>query len=246
MKESVSHIQYLISPWTAPMPSAATVAVVLYTSLSALMHPVLAFIFAGMGMIGMESSGGLMFTLGARALVYRRWEVMAAAIVGALCYVGIVIWTIYTSNETRAIVGSVLVTIITYLGVGLYEYLRESDKQRNQIKAERLEETQSAADAALKIAEAEKIKSQARALELDAQTKQINAQTKQIKASSLSSGQMDTATEHMDGRKVSALNSELLEAVREFCNNNPDCSGRDIAKALKISPTTANKYKAAL
>ncbi|MBU3744808.1 MAG: hypothetical protein FGM61_09755, partial [Sediminibacterium sp.] len=139
----LGRLQYYFAPLTAPVPTAIAVGTSLHNSL--LLIPGtpgwLALLGAVTGAIAIELGGGLMFTAAGKAFALRRWGALKVAALGAVMYVAIVIYSIWVGGDSRPIVGSVLVTLIAYLGKAVFDFLRETQEIEHNVKIE-----QSAAD----------------------------------------------------------------------------------------------------
>lgn len=159
-------LQYYFAPLTAPVPTAIAVGTSLHNSL--LLIPGtpgwLALLGAVTGAIAIELGGGLMFTAAGKAFALRRWGALKVAALGAVMYVAIVIYSIWVGGDSRPIVGSVLVTLIAYLGKAVFDFLRETQS----LETEAQHEKTVAADREIK--------------RIDAQRKLAAAETRKVKA----------------------------------------------------------------
>jgi hypothetical protein len=125
-------------------------------------------------------------------------------------------------------VASVLITLIAYLGMALFEYLKEGER---------------VAQREIKTIEVETI---AQVDILNAKTKLVRAETRKAKVSSKQPVVFTEQTEQNE--QPEQLNSAALALVCEHLSQHPNASARDLLRIPNIpfsSPATASKYKKA-
>ena len=243
MKDVTFYYQYL-APYAAPVPSAYVLGVNVYHSILGVSggdYWWLAALAAVIGMVGIESTGGLSAILVSRAFVQKSWSIMRLAMLAVVAYALFVAWGIYSSDESRPMITTVAITLLAYFVVALYEGLKEIEKKK-----------QDDSNLALQAAQAKALELEAEIKKLDAERKLTNSQTRFEKASSLSSGHFVLSSGQMDasiGQAAKALKPSILEAARVFFANNPKASARAWLETENCpinSPTTASRYKAAV
>jgi hypothetical protein len=245
MKEmSITTIYGYVAPYAAPVPSAYVLGMNVYHSIltvSGSEYWWLAALAAFIGMVGIESTGGLSAILVSRAFVQKSWSIMGLAMAAVVAYAGFVAWGIYSSDDSKPMITTVAITLLAYFVVALWEGMKVLDQQHK-------DETSTAL-----------MNSQTRAQELEAEVKRLEAQRKLTnseirlaKASNPSSGQTPASSGQVDtssGRPSNALNPSILEAARAFFESHPKASGRAWVESDGCpvsSPTTASRYKAAI
>lgn len=219
-------------PIFAPMPPAVVIGAHLYkeviaaTSAEWWIVASAAALFGTIGTIGAEMYS---YKMALRALAEREKGAFFVALFGALVTSGLITWAVWRSDDSRPLVVAVAVAIVAYMISGLQDYLTTKNKRRQATTDNTL--AQLAAQAELE---------KQRAKIASAQARQAKAEAGQV-----STGQRKVSTvSTMDTRQ--ALKPEVLQAVKAHIEANQGCSDRDIAKAVKISPTTAGKYRKAV
>lgn len=144
----LSKWQSLIAPLATPAAPALMLGNNLYTGMIAANIPWgVALIGAITATIGMELSGMLMCSMALKAFRRQAFGVMWLAIIGALVYAFFVFFGIYTAQHAGTFATMVFITLIAYLGSGIYQYfqdqyqdtemtIRETDAQRKLIAAQ--------------------------------------------------------------------------------------------------------------
>jgi len=235
MKEiSITTIYGYIAPYAAPVPSAYVLGVNVYHSIltvSGADYWWLAAIAAFIGMVGIESTGGLSAILVSRAFVQKTWTIMSMAALAVIAYAIFVAWGIYSSSDSRPMITTVAITLLAYFVVALWEGMKALDNKQSI-------DTNNALLAA-----------QAEIARLNAEKNLTNSQVRLAKASNLSSGQRPVSTGQVDvsnERPADALDPSILEAARVFWKANPRASARAWLESESCpikSQTTASKYK---
>lgn len=212
-------LQALIAPVATPVAPALLLGNEMYQVMVAVdINWALSMAAAFVAIIGLESAGALASYMAVKAWGRRDWGAMVLSMAGALLYAAIVMGGVALMPEARARVFGVMVfvTLVAYLGYGLYHSYIETEQQaqrridnkRDLMKEERL---------------------------------LINAQTRQIKAtghvSSVSSGQLDTSTGQVD-TSITPIGQKVLA----YLDDHPGASQRAVARDVGCSPTTAGKW----
>jgi len=227
MKDILGLIQYYAAPIAAPVPTALAVGAALNHSLSQIPgNPAyLALIGAVCGAAAIELGGGMMFGAAGRAFARRKTNALRAAVIGAIMYVAIVIYSISLSGETNALIGSVLITFVVYTGKGIFDYLDE-DKYVARAAVEI-----SQADANINIGQ------------MDAERRLINAQTRNAKVGGLAVSRLSTgqATGQTTGRYIS--DPAQVQRIKDYWTHHPDSTLRTVAAACGCSPMTAGRHR---
>jgi cell division protein FtsB len=220
MTDFLSTIQYYAAPILAPVPTAIAVGATLnHTLMTIPGTPVwLAMCGALSGAIAIEFGGGLMFSGAGVAFARRQWGALRAASVGALLYVGIVIYSVWTGGDSRPLVGSVLVTFVAYLAKAIMDYLREGKAEVASVQQNTLD-----------------------TLSLNVELEKQRAAQERAKArvAKLSSGGQT------GGRQATQFvaDQDLITAIQDYWQAHPNATTREVAQACGCSPTTAGKYK---
>ncbi|PKN92992.1 MAG: hypothetical protein CVU44_11210 [Chloroflexi bacterium HGW-Chloroflexi-6] len=245
MKEmSITTLYGYVAPYAAPVPSAVVLGVNVYHSILSVIGAEywwLAAIAAFIGMVGIESTGGLSAILVSRAFVHKSWSIMGLAMAAVVAYASFVAWGIYSSEDSKPMITTVAITLLAYFVVALWEGMKTLD----QMKAHEI-------SAALSSAQIKVTELDAEIRRMDAERKLRNSEIRLAKASNLSSGQSQASSGQVDTsseRPTTALNPSILEAARVFFESNPKASGRawlESAGCPVSSPTTASRYKAAI
>ncbi len=213
----IAKFQALYAPFLTPAAPAMVFGAQLNQGMIAAGLPwYLALLGACLGIAGMEMSGALMCSMAVKAYARRQWTAMLLAILGAIMYAVFVMAGVYTAKNSQTFVGLVLITLIAYLGSGLWQWMNDYDRIVAAHDTNQISRTK---------AQASLISAQARLAKVSSGVHQTNGQAVQRP-----DGQMDSET----GRKVRAW---FVDHARE----KP--SLRDCANALHISPETARKYK---
>lgn len=144
----LSKLQSIIAPLATPAAPALMLGNNLYTGMIAANIPWgVALVGAVTATIGMELSGMLMCSMALKAFRRQAFGVMWLAIVGALIYALFVFFGIYTAQHAGTFATMVFITLIAYLGSGIYQYfqdqaqdteltIKETDAQRKLIAAQ--------------------------------------------------------------------------------------------------------------
>jgi len=222
----ITKIYTMVAPYTAPAPSAYVLGVNVYHSILKVSGPdnwLLAGLVALVGMVGIESTGGLAAILVSKAYVNKSWSIMGMALVAVAAYAAFVGWGIYTGKESASMITTVAITLLCYLVIALQEGMKSIEgKQVHVLQA-------TAAKTAL----------------IDAQRKlqnSLNRGAGRVQPSSavhLSSGQTGQAAPAVEYDQV------VLAAVMAVMRTAPASSTRDLVAAgvgVK-SPTSAAKYR---
>jgi hypothetical protein len=245
MKEvSISTIYGYVAPYAAPVPSAYVLGVNVYHSILTVTGQEywwLAAIAAFIGMVGIESTGGLSAILVSRAFVQKSWSIMGLAMAAVVAYAVFVAWGIYSSDDSKPMITTVAITLLAYFVVALWEGMKALDQKK-------ADET----SAALSNAQTKVMELDAEIKRMDAERKLRNSEIRLAKASNVSSGQSQVSAGRVDTsneRPVANLNPSILDAARVFFESNPKASGRAWVESDGCpvsSPTTASRYKAAI
>jgi len=144
----LSKIQSIVAPLATPAAPALMLGNNLYGGmLNAGIPWGIALIGAFTATVGMELSGMLMCSMALKAFRKQAFGVMWLAIGGALVYAMFVFFGIYTAKNAGTFATMVFITLIAYLGSGIYQYfqdmtgeaelgIKETDAQRKLVAAQ--------------------------------------------------------------------------------------------------------------
>jgi hypothetical protein len=185
-------------------------------------HPALATLGSIAGAAGVEGTGALMCVAALEAIRRKSPGVAWLAVGGAALYGVFVFAGIYTLKNAQTFALSVLISLIAYVGVGIFQSFARQD-----------------ADEAKKLTE--------QTVETDNQTRLIAAQVELTKAQAKLAKIGQASTVSTDVQSVSSVSSgrldtSKLDAARAALVSNPDITGRGMAAALGVSPMTGIKY----
>jgi hypothetical protein len=234
-------------PFAAPAPAGVVIAAQMYGEVyKALGSPVttpelwtlanglflfvvgLAVVGAVFGFVGMVGGEMLTYKYAFASLADgERWAAMLMFVLGIFC-TGLVIWSVARTDDSRPLVGAVLVSVVLYIAAAVREYLlRKRDKRR---------ETQAVVSA-----------DRAHELAMEQQrTRQLQADARREKAKASTFERSPTENEHNErppkqgGRQSLAI--EKVEEIREYQRSNPNKSVRDVAAACGVSVGSVAKY----
>lgn len=237
---SISAIYSVVAPYAAPAPSMYVMGLNVYHSILDVAGPsqwVLAAFVALVGMIGIESTGGLSAILVSRAFVQKSWGTMKLALGAVSLYAGFVAWGIYSSDDSRPMISTVAITLLAYCVVALWEGLKALETK-----------AQTDADLAVEAARARQMEAQARVNELEAERKLTNSKIRLEKASS---GQVDSrpvvssGQNGQTGQASGQYNQAILEQVLGLVRVERGISTRKIIQAGVgiASPQSALRYR---
>jgi hypothetical protein len=141
-KFSVTSIYKYAVPFGTPAPSAFVMGINLHKFMVDALggeYAWAAWIVAVAGVIGMEGVGGMSSILVSRAYVSGRFDIMRMAILAVLGYAAFVIIGISTGDDSRALIATVLLTLLGYFVLALWDGMQTLKDQR----AEKIETLQS-------------------------------------------------------------------------------------------------------
>lgn len=209
---------------------APTVPVVIFSPSGAVFGAVLflAFVGAALGCIAMI--GGEMLTYKYALIALADGEKKAALLMGALALVctGLVIWSVYRSDDSRPLISAVAVSVILYVASATRDYLLRRKQNKAQINHAVLAD-----------------KSHELNIEKE-RTKQVAAAARLAKAQG---GGVQSVSNGHAGQNPPPLDAVTLEAARAYFSANPTHSAREWLKSPDCpvkSPTTASTYKKAV
>jgi hypothetical protein len=215
-----------IQMWVAPILTPAAPATLLGNSLYRGMivdgvAPNLALVVSVAAAIGTEFAGAIAARAGVEAYRKKKLAHMWLAIVSTIVYAIFVFSGIYNNPHAKAFAASVFVSLIAYLGVAIYQDLQRSEEDRLASVNKEIEL-------------------------LDAERKLQNAQNRGAKLSS-GQGNLSIGRTGQTGQTGQGLNPEKLERARQFLEEHPDATTRDVAAAIGVaSPTTGKAYRDAI
>lgn len=144
----LSKLQSIVAPLATPAAPALMLGNNLYIGMinAGISHEV-ALTGAITATIGMELSGMLMCSMALKAFRRQAFGVMWLAIIGAVIYALFVFFGIYTADNAGTFATMVFITLIAYLGSGIYQYfqdqhgetelaIKETDAQRKLVAAQ--------------------------------------------------------------------------------------------------------------
>jgi hypothetical protein len=209
-------------PIFAPMPPAVVIGLQLYDEVMHAAHDPawwwLASIAAAFGVVG--TIGAEMFAYKYALQAWAEREKGAALVAAALGLVvsGLIIWTVWRTDDSRPLVVAVLVAIAAYIVSAIKDFVEAK-------RANREEQT----DRQVRL--------------MDEQRKLTNAQARLAKAGgnvqSLSTGQNG---QNGQTAKITEK-TEKVKRIEQYWKANPTASLRDCAAACECSPETARKWK---
>ena len=207
---TLNQIQSVLAPIFTPAAPAVVLGSQLYAGMIGTGTPnELASIAAVASGVGMEFSGALAFSMVLLSMRRRAWGPMTLGVFGVIGYAAFAIIGISQAQSGASFATFVLMSLIAFLGSGLYSYMQEARKDERS---------------GLEMVMAETAR-------IQAEKNLTNAETRLAKASS---------GVHRPRGQVDSVQAERVLA---WYASNPGGTGRECARALGISPTTANKYK---
>lgn len=118
--------QSIIAPLATPAAPALMLGNNLYSGMiNAGISSNLAMLGAVTATVGMELSGMLMCSMALKAFRRQEFGVMWLAIGGAVIYALFVFFGIYTAKNAGTFATMVFITLIAYLGSGIYQYFQD-------------------------------------------------------------------------------------------------------------------------
>jgi len=232
-------------PIAAPAPAGVVIAAQMYTEVyralgspalpaAPLSFSALPFVLvSGLALIGavlgcVAMIGGEMLTYKYALTALADGEKKAAVLMGILAVLctGLVIWTIYRSDDSRPLISAVAVSVVLYIMSATRDYLLRLKKNKAQ-----------------GIFAAQANKSHELSMEKE-RTKQAAAAARLAKAENVHPVS-SVSTEQNE----QALDEKTLESARAFFSANPKASARAWLKSDGCpvkSPETASKYKKAV
>lgn len=214
-------IQALVAPLATPIAPALLLGNEMYRVM--LLVDVanwIALIAAIVAVVGLEFSGALTSYMAVKAWKRREWGAMTLAIIGAVVYAVVVFGGISIMPEQRARVFgvAVLVTMVSYLGYGLYHSFQDATDEMRDEKMLGIEELR-----------------QRRLL--------VNAQARlSEKQSAVDTGQVSTG--HTRQVDTTPEITDIGQKVVNYLMDNPKASLREVSAEVGCSPETVRKWKA--
>jgi len=263
MKYGITTLQYYIAPFSAPVPTAIAVGASLTHALSQIpgIDPLLALLGGIGGGLATEVSGGLMFSMAARAFFQRKWGALMVALLGSGFYIGVIAWSVSTSGDPVPIIGAAIVAGLVYVAIALYQYFDAIEKDAI-IARKDAEQTRQQADADRKTELDTRIMMMDKEIELEQRRAEIeqlrlNAESERIRQEKLlehARARAARSSEHpgfvRSVRRTTNeqnLRPDWLQKTRDFLGDNPEATTREVAENLGAkSSSTGKAYRDAV
>ncbi len=218
---NLPRIQALIAPLATPVAPALLLGNEMYRVMLLVdVDNWIALIAAIVAVVGLEFSGALTSYMAVKAWKRREWGAMTLAIFGALIYAAVVFGGIMIMPEQRAQVFgvAVLVTMVSYLGYGLYHSFQDATDERRDEK----------------MLDLEALRQQRLLVNAQARLAEKQSQLDIVQPSTGQNGQTDTAPEVTD----------IGQKVIDYFKANPGAPLREVSGEVGCSPETVRKWKA--
>jgi hypothetical protein len=215
---SITNVYKYLIPFGTPAPSAFVMGINLHKFMVSAIgteYGWLAWLVAIIGVLGMEGVGGLSSILVSRSYVSKNYGIMRWAFLAVFGYAACVVVGIWTGGDSRAMVVTVVLTLLGYFVMAMWEGLQGFKEQH--------------------VEELDTLHAETELARQQASIARANARA----ARDGQGGQMPrVSTVHLD-----KMDTKEAKLVRSCWNDNPNWSARQIASACQVSPTTASKYK---
>lgn len=234
-----------LAPYGVGSPPALVLAINLYKGIMGAIDPqfwpVAAFV-SGIGIVFTIMVEARTYQALARAFAEREWKAAFGAAVGALIVSGMIIYGVYSGQNTKALISSTIFSAVCYSVIMILTYLDTV----KVIRAEAVKVDTIKTDNQVKLIDAQKAAKEAEARIEHERTLQANAAARAAKAQAGQSAPSIGKTQVSSGQ----LDKTKLDWLREFMKNNPEKQSlADIVAADGCpftSRETARKYRAAL
>jgi hypothetical protein len=235
-------------PFFAPAPAGVVIGIRLYAEIMtaiggtpSIIWQIIAFAAAFVGCMAMILAEMYSYKQAALALAEQEIGAAVLAFVLSLVCSGLIVYAVYTSEDSRPLISAVAIAIIAYAVTAIKDFRARKNQKKAQVYAQSVAETskETQNEAAqreyeLKMAEIELAKERARARALKNATA-----NEQIQPFSERSVNKETPKEyHYDAEK-------LAQATRYMAEHR-DASGNELARAFGWAQKTGQVYKQAV
>lgn len=209
-----------LAPYGAGSPPALVLSINLYNAVMTAVSPSLWFfgvLVAVLGVVGMMAVEIGTYKMLARAFANREWGAAFWAFVGACVVTGMIVFSVYSGTDTRALFTSTAVMLVGYLALMVREYMQSVSDLRALAKVAEIEKSDRQ-NAIITAQNGAKIK----ALELQLAAKRIdaniaNAKVREAKASrgqpAESLPKVSESFAPLDWRSVPAADREKMRTM---------------------------------
>jgi hypothetical protein len=215
---------FVVAPYAAGSPPALVMYFFLYQSILSASGDnsfwPLAAIIALIGVVAMVGTEAYTYQTAARAFAEGEIRAFIIALAGALLCSGVVVYAVYNGVNTRALIASVIFSIVLYIALANNTYLDTVKKNRLILVTEGTHEK-----------------------ELDIELEKQRASKARADARSAKMGGVQRQTNGVQPQGRYTVDNEKVKRIQEYWDTHPNASTRDAAKYCGCSPSTAGKYR---